>query len=225
MSGGLVAAVLTGSLPPFLQSDIVIPTYMFTYLVIHNSAILRGIINTVPSQIFDLLTIPADSILKATNLCAVGVDGITSHYSTTVKHNWFAPIFVGGSVGSAGFLSLMSFNLWSPAWTLNTKIDAIEWDIYGPFVMSFLYLAFQGSNPQINNLIWSVSQGTIGGRKARYFSKEEAQALVVLTQMGVSLLKETGIWNGRLPGGSGPLLATRPTEIKKLGGSSTKKEL
>lgn len=202
------------------------PTYMATYLVVHNSAIIRSLLSTLPSQVFDLLTVPADCILKASNLCSVGVEGITSHYSTSVKHNWFAPIFVGGSVGSAGYLSLISLNLFAPVWTLSSNFDVVEWEVYGPFIMSFLYLAFQGSNPQINTLVWSVSRGFIGGPKTRYFNKEEAQALVVLAQMGVAFCKSTGVWSGRFPGSLSGLGSqkSRPTEAKKLGGT-TKKEL
>lgn len=199
------------------------PTYIAAYIVVHNSGLIRGILGTLPPQIFDLLTLPADCILKASNLCTVGVEGITSHYSTSVKHNWFAPIFVGGAVGSAGYLSLMRLNLFSPIWTLSSRLDVIEWDVYGPFVMSFLYLAFQGSNPQINNLVWSASRGFIGGPKTRYFNKEEAQALVIMVQTGVAFLKSTGFWDGRFPALSGSLVkTTRPTEARKLGGTSKK---
>lgn len=225
MAGGLVATLMTGSLPPFLQSDVVIPTYMVTYLVVHNSALVRSLVGALPSQVFDLLTMPADAMLKVTNICGVGVDGITSHYSASVKHNFFAPILVGGSVGSAGFLSLTGLNLFTPVWTLSTRIDAVEWELYGPYVLSFLYLALKGSNPQINNAVWSLSQGVLGGRSAKYFSKDEARALVVLTQMGVHVVKSMGVWNGRLPGGfTGPVPASRYTEAKKLGGTG-KKEL
>ncbi|CCG82593.1 protein of unknown function [Taphrina deformans PYCC 5710] len=225
MAGGLVSTMLTGSLPPFLQSDVVIPTYMVTYLVIHNSGFIRGLLNTMPPQVLEFMTMPADAILKGNNICGVGVDRITSHSSATVKHNWFAPILVGGSVGSAGFLSLTSLNLFSPVWTLNSRIDAVEWDLFGPYVLSFLYLACRGTNPQINNVVWSLSQGVIGGRKASYFTKDEARALIVLTQMGVSTLKSAGIWNGRFPGGfTGPVAPSRLTESKKLG-SASKKDL
>ena len=201
MSGGIVATVYTGSIPSFLQSDVVIPTYMGVYLLVHNSAFIRTFFGTLPPQFIDLLTLPADAILKATNVCMVGVEGITGHVSATVKHNWFAPIFVGGSVGNAGYLSLTSFNLFSPVWTLSNRFDAIEWDLYGPFVLSFMYLALQGTNPKINGLMYSLSQGVIGGRSAKYFTKREARTLVIAAQMAVQTLKTLNIWNARLPGG------------------------
>lgn len=226
MSGGLVATVMTGSLPTFLQSDVVIPTYAATYLLVHNFGILRGILGMVPTQLLDLVTLPADAILKAVNVCAPGVDGITSHYSAAVKHNWFAPIFVGGSVGNAGYLAMTGFNLFSPTWTLNTRMDVVEWDLYGPYLLAFMYLALQGTNPQINALIWSVSQGVLGGRNAKYFTKQESQALVILVQMGVQTIRSLGIYSFRLPGGfyGGGVPAQRRAETRSLGGAS-KKEL
>ncbi|KAJ8607093.1 hypothetical protein MRB53_040529 [Persea americana] len=184
LSGGIVATVMTGSLPPFLTSDVVIPTYMAVYLIVHNSAFIRTFFGSMPSALIDLLTLPADAVLRANNICLVGVNGITGHVSATVKHNWFAPIFVGGSVGSAGYLSLTSFNLFAPVWTLSNRFDVIEWDIYGPYLLSFLYLALQGSNTKINGLIWSLSQGIIGGRNARYFTAREARTVVIITQTG-----------------------------------------
>lgn len=227
MSGGLVATVMTGSIPPFLQSDIVIPTYMATYLVVHNSAFVRTFFGSMPTGLVDLLTMPADAILKASNICLVGVDGITGHYSATVKHNWFAPLWVGGSVGSAGYLSMKSFNLFSPVWTLSTRFDAVEWDLYGPFVLSFLYLALQGSNAQINGMIWNMSQGVFGGKRARYFTKREAQVLITMAQMAVQSLKLTGIWSGKMPGGFDRIAATtRYTPVaQRLGGAEKKKDL
>lgn len=226
MAGGMVATFMTGSLPPFLLNDVVIPTYMVTYLVVHNSGMLRGLLGAIPPQILDFLTLPADCIIKSLSICSTGVDGITSHYSAAVKHNWFAPIFVGGSVGSAGFLTLTSLNLFSPIWTLSTRLDAVEFELYGPYVLSFMYLALQGSNPQINNLVWSISQGVLGGRHAKYFTKEEARVLVTLTMAGVQVMKSVGIWNGRMPGGSERTIAARPVQSRKLGGGPTgKKEL
>lgn len=224
MASGLTATVLTGSLPTFLQSDIVIPTYMVTYLVIHNSALARGMLNMIPTAIFDLITVPADVVLKSRVICATGVDSITSHYSASVKHNWFAPIFTGGSVGSAGFMLLNGLSLWSPSWTLSARhLDSAEWDMYGPYLLSLVYLALQGSNPQINNLVWSLSQGVIGGKRARYFTKEEARALIMIGHLAVEGARQMNVWSGRLPLSTSRSRGSILTESKQLGGN--KKDL
>jgi len=71
----------------------------------------------------------------------------------------------------------------------------MPWDVYGPFVLSTIYVALRGSHPVINNISSVSTGGAWGVKGTRYLNAEEARTVIALIFAMVVTLRQLDIYS------------------------------
>jgi hypothetical protein len=104
---------------------------------------------------------------------------------------------MGGLSGSASALTLQTLNLWSPSgWRFTSEnLSPMPWDVYGPFILSTIYVALRGSHTVVNNLSAVSTAGAWGVKGTRYLNAEEARTVIAMINATVMSLRRLGVFS------------------------------
>jgi hypothetical protein len=177
------------------------------HLLLYLSPFIKAFLLSLPPILIDLPLIIGDSFLRTLAVTSYGTDlALQSPY----RGSWFTQIAMGGICGSAAAVVLLSFNLWSPSgWRFTSEnLSPLTWDVYGPFVLSTIYVALRGTHPVINNLSTFTSAGIWGTKTTRFLNGEEARTVIALIFATVVTLRRLGIYSFSIG---------RPIQIHTLG--------
>lgn len=148
----------------------------------------------MPSLAVDLPLIIGDAFLRTLAVTSYGTDLalLSAH-----RGSWFTQIAMGGFAGSASAMLLLTCNLWSPAgWHFNSaNLSTLTWDVYGPFVLSTVYVALRGTHPAVNNLTMVATGGLWGGKGTFFLTAEEGKTAVALVFATVVTVRRLGIYS------------------------------
>lgn len=206
---GAVATTLLGlsqGPPGWLVSDQVVPIYAGVYLALHVLAPLRDFVLSVPLWLIEAVTLPADLVLKGVNLCDGGVELALAHRQ--LKYNAaVAATVAGGIIGTAGYACIACLGVFQRQWQLRcpgatTPVGkGVEWDWYGPFVLSLLYIALRGIDRDLNDIVAKLTLGKLraGWVYGKYLNKSQARAVVTTLQTILLGGRSLGTWDLRLP--------------------------
>jgi hypothetical protein len=94
-------------------------------------------------------------------------------------------------------MALATLNLWSPSgWRFTSEnLSPVTWDIYGPFVLSTIYVTLRGTHAAINNLSSFASAGIWGTKGTRYLNADEARTVVSIIFATVVTMRRLGIYS------------------------------
>jgi hypothetical protein len=168
---------------------------------------LKGFLLSLPSIAVDLPLIIGDSFLRTLAVTSYGSElAIQSPY----RASWFSQIAMGGLAGAASPMTLATLNLWSPSgWRFTSEnLSPVSFDIYGPWVLSTLYVALRGSHPAINNLSVFATAGLWGAKGTHYLNADEARTVISMIFATVVTIRRLGIYSFSF--GS-------PTQVRTLG--------
>lgn len=155
---------------------------------------MKGFLLSLPPIVVDLPLIIGDSFLRTLAVTSYGTDlAIQSPY----RASWFSQVASGGISGSASAMALATLNLWSPSgWRFTSEnLSPVTWDIYGPFVLSAIYVTLRGTHPAINNLSMFATAGIWGTKGTRYLNAEEARTVISILFATVVTLRRLGIYS------------------------------
>ena len=164
------------------------------HLLLYISPVLKEFLLSLPPIVVDLPPIIGDSLLRTLAVTSYGTDlALQSPYRTS----WFSQIALGGLSGSASPMALATLNLWSPSgWRFTSEnLSPVTWDIYGPFVLSTIYVTLRGTHPAVNNLSSFASAGIWGTKVTRYLNADEARTVVSIIFATVVTLRRLGIYS------------------------------
>ena len=215
---GLVGAVLLQQTPGFIISETFLPTHLyvftlkptdnsFVHLVLYFSPFLKAFLLSLPPIAVDLPLIISDSCLRTLAVTTYGTElALQSPY----RGSWFTQIAMGGLSGAAPTTALLTLNLWSPSgWRFTSEnLSPMPFDIYGPFLLSTVYVALRGTHGAINNLVMFATAGGWGTKGTYFLNAEEAHTVVVMIFATVVVLRRLGIYS---------FAFGRPTQIRTLG--------
>ena len=180
----------------------------FVHLLLYISPVLKSFLLSLPPIVIDLPLIIGDSFLRTLAVTSYGTDlALQSPY----RASWFSQVAVGGISGSASAMALATLNLWSPSgWRFTSEnLSPVTWDIYGPFVLSSIYVALRGTHPAINNLSMFASAGIWGTKGTRYLNAEEARTVISMIFATIVTLRRLGIYSFSFG---------RPIQVHTVGG-------
>jgi hypothetical protein len=179
----------------------------FVHLLLYVSPILKGFLLSLPSVVVDLPLIIGDSFLRTLAVTAYGSElAIQSVY----RGSWFSQIAMGGLAGAASPMTLATLNLWSPSgWRFTSEnLSPVTFDIWGPWVLSTIYVALRGSHTAINNLSVFATAGLWGTKGTRYLSADEARTVISMIFATVVIIRRLGIYSFSFG---------RPTQVRTPG--------
>lgn len=179
----------------------------FVHLTLYLFPFLKAFLLSLPSLLVDLPLIIGDSFLRTLAVTSYGADlALKSPY----RESWFTQIAMGGLCGSASTMTLQVLNLWSPSgWRFTSEnLSPVPWDMYGPFLLSVIYVALRGTHPVMNNLSQFATAGIWGTKSTIYLNADEARTVIALIFSTVVTLRRLGIYSfsigrptqGRTPG-------------------------
>lgn len=183
------------------------------HLILYLSPILKAFLLSFPPIVVDLPLVLVDAFLRTMTITTFGVDlAIQSQY----RDSWFMQIAMGGICGSAAAVVLLSCNLWSPSgWRFTSEnLSPMTWDVYGPFILSTIYVTLRGTHPIINNISAYATVGIWGPKSTGFLRPDEARTVVALIFATVVTLRRLGIYSFSIG---------RPLQIRALGSSNDKK--
>ena len=104
---------------------------------------------------------------------------------------------MGGLSGAAATTALLTLSLWSPSgWRFTAEnLSPIPFDIYGPFLLSTVYVALRGSHGAINNIFMFATAGEWGTKGTRFLSADEARTVVAMIFATVIIIRRLGIYS------------------------------
>ena len=158
---------------------------------------------SLPPLAVELPLVISDSLLRSLAITTAGTD---IALASAHRNSWVTQIGMGGIAGAASTILLLTCNLWSPAgWHFSSvNLSTVPWDVYGPFVLSTIYVALRGTHPAINNLTMFATAGVWGGKGTYFLAAEEARTVVILIFVAVVTLRRLGIYSFALGGPSTP---------------------
>jgi hypothetical protein len=168
--------------------------FSFVHLFLYLSPFLKAFLLSLPPIFIDLPFIIVDSASRAQTTTAKGIElALQSSY----RKSWFTQIAMGGLSGAASTASLLILNLWSPSgWRFTSEnLSPIPFDIYGPFVLSTIYVALRGTHGAINNICVFVTAGGWGTKGTQYLNGDEARAVIAMIFVTVLTLRRLGIYS------------------------------
>ncbi|KAG9073319.1 hypothetical protein KI688_001111 [Linnemannia hyalina] len=158
LGGGFSASMLLGMPPSWLGSNVVVPTYTLSFLLIQYTYLYDILKDMVPPAVLDSVLIVADGSLRALSIAKLGVDGsrmrfaADSHYPGATEP-WFAMLFLGMISGSGGGMWGDLLKLKTHKWTLSTPswASAATYDMKAALLSAFFYAA--STSPQFYSLL------------------------------------------------------------------------
>ena len=162
---------------------------------------MKALLLSLPPLAVELPLIITDSFLRSLAITSAGTD---LALASAHRNSWITQIAMGGIAGAASAVLLLTCNLWSPAgWHVSSvNLSSVPWDVYGPFVLSMIYVALRGTHPAINNLTLFATAGVWGGKGTYFLTAEEARTVVALIFATVVTLRRLGIYSFALGGPS-----------------------
>ncbi|KAF9911893.1 hypothetical protein EC991_001797 [Linnemannia zychae] len=159
LGGGFSASILLGMPPSWLGSNVVVPTYTLSFLLIQYTYLYDILKDMVPPAVLDTILIAADGSLRALSIAKLGVDGsrmrfaADSHYPGAASEPWFAMLLLGMIAGSGGGMWADFLKLKSHKWTLSTPsfATAATYDMKAALLSAFFYAA--STSPQFYSLL------------------------------------------------------------------------
>ena len=166
----------------------------FVHLTLYLFPFLKAFLLSLPSLLIDLPLIIGDSFLRTLAVTSYGTDlALKSPY----HGSWFTQIAMGGLCGSSSTIALQVLNLWSPSgWRFTSEnLSPVPWDIYGPFLLSVIYVTLRGTHPVINNLSQFATAGIWGAKSTIYLNADEARTVIAIIFSTVVILRRLGIYS------------------------------
>jgi len=122
---------------------------------------------------------------------------------------------MGGLSGAASGLALQVLNLWSPSgWRFTSEnLSPLPWDVYGPFILSTIYVALRGTHGVVNNLSAFTTMGAWGIKGTRYLNADEARTFIAIMNATVMTLRRLGIYSFSFG---------QPSQVRTLGSAEKK---
>ncbi|KAG0276428.1 hypothetical protein BGZ95_007554 [Linnemannia exigua] len=158
------ARILLGMPPSWLGSNVVVPTYALSFVLIQYTYLYEILKDMVPPAVLDTILIAADGSLRALSIAKLGVDGsrmrfaADSHYPGAASEPWFAMLLLGMIAGSGGGMWGDFLKLKSHKWTLSTPsfASAATFDMKAALLSAFFYAA--STSPQFYNLLHNAGR-------------------------------------------------------------------
>ncbi|KAF9579445.1 hypothetical protein BGW38_004286, partial [Lunasporangiospora selenospora] len=153
--------MLLGMPPAWLGSNVVIPTYTLSFILIHYTPLYEILLQNVPPTVLDSFLILADGSLRALSISKNGVEGSRMRFAADSHPNgngitsepWFAMLFLGTIAGCGGGLWADLLKLKTHHWTLSTPsfFHTPTWDMKAAFLSAFFYAT--STSPQFYGLL------------------------------------------------------------------------
>ncbi|KAG0290254.1 hypothetical protein BGZ96_006302 [Linnemannia gamsii] len=196
LGGGFSASMLLGMPPSWLGSNVVVPTYTLSFLLIQYTYLYDILRDMVPPAVLDTILITADGSLRALSIAKLGVDGsrmrfaADSHYPGATEP-WFAMLFLGMISGSGGGMWGDFLKLKSHKWSLSTPswAHAATYDMKAALLSAFFYAA--STSPQFYTLLHNGGDAEKEGFVAHggMLETQDAKAMTMLVMCTLLLGK------------------------------------
>jgi hypothetical protein len=177
------------------------------HLLLYLSPFLKSFLLSFPPILVDLPLIITDSFLRTLAVTTFGSELVVA---SPYRASWFAQIALGGLAASASTFTLQTLNLWSPSgWRFTSEnLSPMTFDIYGPFLLSTLYVALRGTHPAINNIAVFATAGAWGRKGTHYLTADESRAAISIIFATVVTLRRLGIYTFNIG---------KPSQVRTLG--------
>jgi hypothetical protein len=182
--------------PSWLGSNVVVPTYTLSFLLIQYTYLYDILRDMVPPAVLDTILITADGSLRALSIAKLGVDGsrmrfaADSHYPGATEP-WFAMLLLGMISGSGGGMWGDFLKLKTHKWALSTPswASAATFDMKAALLSAFFYAA--STSPQFYNLLHNGGDADKEGFVAHggMLETQDAKAMTMLVMCTLLLGK------------------------------------
>ncbi|KAF9572763.1 hypothetical protein EC968_009491 [Mortierella alpina] len=216
LGGGFTTSMLLGMPPSWLGSNVVVPTYVLSFVLVHHTILYDILNDLVPPAVLDSVLIVADSSLRALSIAKLGVDGSRMRFAADshvgaggVSEPWFAMLFLGMVAGSGGGMWADLLKLKTHEWTLSTPsfVHTATYDMKAAFLSAFFYAA--STSPQFYQLLRGESDLDASAGQVGLLELQDAKAMTMLVMCTLMLgqraeqtvLRLTGLDGGSLAWG------------------------
>ncbi|KAF9953472.1 hypothetical protein BGZ72_005391 [Mortierella alpina] len=232
LGGGFTTSMLLGMPPSWLGSNVVVPTYVLSFVLVHQTILYDILNDLVPPAVLDSVLIVADSSLRALSIAKLGVDGSRMRFAADshvgaggVSEPWFAMLFLGMVAGSGGGMWADLLKLKSHHWTFSTPsfVHTATYDMKAAFLSAFFYAA--STSPQFYQLLRGDSDLDASSGKVGLLELQDAKAMTMLVMCTLMLGQRAEQTILRLTGLDGGSLAWgKSSAFKQSTGRSKKKD-
>lgn len=224
--------MLLGMPPSWLGSNVVVPTYVLSFFLVHNTILYDILNDLVPPAVLDSVLIVADSSLRALSIAKLGVDGSRMRFAADshvgagdVSEPWFAMLFLGMVAGSGGGMWADLLKLKSHHWTFSTPsfVHAATYDMKAAFLSAFFYAA--STSPQFYQLLRGDPDLDASSGKVGLLELQDAKAMTMLVMCTLMLGQRAEQTFLRLTGlDSGSSTWGKSSALKQSKGASKKND-
>ncbi|KAG0085958.1 hypothetical protein BGZ93_000359 [Podila epicladia] len=196
LGGGFSSSILLGMPPSWLGSNVVVPTYVLSFVLIQYTALYDILQQLVPPAVLDSILIIADGSLRALSIAKLGVDGSRMRFAADshvpgATEPWFAMLLLGMIAGSGGGMWADFLRLKTHHWSIQTPTWAhtATWDMKAALLSAFFYAS--STSPQCLALLRTVypnSEGQVYG-KGGLLETQDAKAMTMLVMCTLLLGK------------------------------------
>ncbi|KAF9329906.1 hypothetical protein BG006_007077 [Podila minutissima] len=196
LGGGFSASILLGMPPSWLGSNVVVPTYVLSFLLIQYTALYDILQQLVPPAVLDSILLTADGSLRALSIAKLGVDGSRMRFAADshvpgATEPWFAMLLLGMIAGSGGGMWGDLLRLKTHHWTLQTPTwtHTATWDMKAALLSAFFYAS--STSPQFLALLRTVypDSGEQVYGKGGLLETQDAKAMTMLVMCTLLLGK------------------------------------
>ncbi|ORZ08789.1 hypothetical protein BCR41DRAFT_388509 [Lobosporangium transversale] len=194
LGGGFTASMLLGMPPSWLGSNVVVPTYTLSFVLVQYTALYEILNEMIPPAVLDSILIIADGSLRALSIAKTGVDGsrmrfaADSHQSGagSITEPWFAMLLLGTIAGSGGGMWADLLRLKTHHWCLSTPsfVHAATYDMKAALLSALFYAT--STSPQFYNLLHGDNYGSILG-KGGLLEEQDGKAMTMLVMCTLML--------------------------------------
>ena len=201
--------MLLGMPPSWLGSNVVVPTYALSFLLIQYTFVYDLIQTYVPPSVLEPLLILADGSLRALSIAKLGVDGSRMRFAADAgkggavqSEPWFAMLLLGMIAGSGGGMWADLLKLKSHQWTLTATPNWAKeatWDMKAALLSAFFYAA--STSPQFYGLLSRGNDGSYvaSSNTGGLLELQDAKAMTMMVMCTLLLGKQadqaTGVFS------------------------------
>ncbi|KAG0258803.1 hypothetical protein BG011_003061 [Mortierella polycephala] len=188
LGGGFTTSMLLGMPPSWLGSNIVVPTYVLSFFLVHYTFVYDILKNMVPPAVLETILIIADGSLRALSIAKLGVDGSRMRFAAdthrpdagSLSEPWFAMLFLGMVSGCGGGMWADVLKLKTHQWTLSTPtfVHTATYDMKAALLSAFFYAS--STSPQLYTLLRGDDGLGEGMVKGALMESQDAKAMTML---------------------------------------------
>lgn len=184
--------MLLGMPPSWLGSNVVVPTYALSFVLVQYTFVYDILRNMIPPAVLDSVLIIADSSLRAMSIAKLGVDGSRMRFAADshqagASEPWFAMLLLGMIAGSGGGMWADLLRLKSHHWSLATPsfTRAASYDMKAALLSAFFYAA--STSPQFYGLLRKENTDGYEYGKGGLLELQDAKAMTILVMCTLML--------------------------------------